>query len=42
MRKEKLKAIDINGGRYELDDVSISSITKLKKELTESALTDLG
>mgnify|MGYP000663075903 CR=1 FL=1 len=39
--KEKLKAIDINGRRYELEDVSINSITKLKKELTESALSNL-
>lgn len=39
--KEKLKAIDINGNRYELEDVSVSSITKLKKELTESALSNL-
>lgn len=39
--KEKLKAIDINGNRFELDDVSVSSITKLKKELTESALSNL-
>jgi hypothetical protein len=39
--KEKLKAIDINGNRYELEDVSVSSITKLKRELTESALSNL-
>ncbi len=39
--KEKLKAIDINGNRFELDDVTVSSITKLKKELTESALSNL-
>lgn len=39
--KEKLKAIDINGYRFELEDVSVSSITKLKKELTESALGNL-
>lgn len=39
--KEKLKAIDINGSRFELEDVSVSSITKLKKELTESALSNL-
>lgn len=39
--KEKLKAIDINGVRFELEDVSVSSITKLKKELTESALSNL-
>lgn len=39
--KEKLKAIDINGSRYELEDVSVASITKLKKELTESALNNL-
>ena len=39
--KEKLKAIDINGDRYELEDVSVSSITKLKIELTKSALTSL-
>jgi hypothetical protein len=39
--KEKLKAIDINNNRYELEDVSVSSITKLKKELTESALNYL-
>ena len=40
--KEKLKAIDINGNRYELEDVSVSSITKLKRELTESALSNLA
>jgi hypothetical protein len=40
--KEKLKAIDINGDRYELEDVSVSSITKLKKELTESAFSNLA
>ena len=40
--KEKLKAIDINGNRYELEDVSVESITKLKKELTESALSNLA
>jgi hypothetical protein len=39
--KEKLKAIDINGNRFELEDVTVSSITKLKKELTESALSNL-
>ena len=39
--KEKLKVIDINGNRFELDDVTVSSITKLKKELTESALSNL-
>ena len=39
--KEKLKAIDINGNRFELDDVTVTSITKLKKELTESALSNL-
>jgi hypothetical protein len=37
-----LKAIDINGNRYELEDVSVESITKLKKELTESALSNLA
>ena len=39
--KDKLKAIDISGNRFELDDVSVTSITKLKKELTESALSNL-
>ena len=39
--KEKSKVIDINGNRYELEEVSVSSITKLKKELTESALSNL-
>lgn len=39
--KEKLKAIDISGNRFELEDVSVSSITKLKKELTESAIANL-
>jgi hypothetical protein len=39
--KEKIKAIDINGNRFELEDVSISSITKLKRELIESALSNL-
>lgn len=39
--KEKSKIIEIDGSRYELEDVSIASITKLKKELTESALKNL-
>ena len=39
--KEKLKAIDINGDRFELDDVTVSSITKLKKQLTDSAIANL-
>lgn len=39
--KEKSKVIEIDGYRFELEDVSISSITKLKKELTESALKNL-
>ena len=39
--KDKLKAIDISGNRFELDDVSVTSITKLKKELTESSLSNL-
>lgn len=40
--KEKLKAIDINGDRYELEDVSVASITKLKKVLTDSAIKNLS
>ncbi len=39
--KEKLKAIDINGDRYELEDVSVASITKLKKVLADSAIKNL-
>jgi hypothetical protein len=36
--KDKLKVIEINKIRFELEDVSVASITKLKKDLTESAL----
>jgi hypothetical protein len=36
-----VKAIDINGDRYELEDVSVSSITKLKKVLADSAIKNL-
>jgi predicted type IV restriction endonuclease len=32
------KIIEINNVRYELEDLSISSLTKLKKELVQSAL----
>lgn len=39
--KEKSKVIEIDGNKYDLEDVSIASITKLKKELTESALKNL-
>jgi hypothetical protein len=39
--KEKLKAVDINNKRYELEDVSVASLTKLKKELTDSAINNL-
>lgn len=36
--KENSKVIEINKVTYKLEDVSISSITRLKKELTEMAL----
>ncbi len=36
--KDNSKVIEINKKPYKLEDVSISSITKLKKELTEMAL----
>jgi len=38
---EKSKVIKINNYSFNLDEVSVSSITKLKKELTESALSNL-
>ena len=36
--KEKSKVIQINGEKFQLDDTNIASITKLKKQLLESAL----
>lgn len=36
--KENSKVIEISGERYQLEDTSIASITKLKKELVDSAL----
>ncbi len=38
---QKSKIIKINNYSFNLDEVSVSSITKLKKELTESALSNL-
>ncbi len=40
--KEKVKTIEINKYTFDLNDVSVSSITKLKKELLESAISNLG
>jgi hypothetical protein len=39
--KEKIKVIEINGDRYDLEEVSVAAITKLKKELIDSALKNL-
>lgn len=36
--KENSKVIEIDGNKHQLEDTSIASITKLKKELVESAL----
>jgi hypothetical protein len=36
--KDNSKVIEINKNPYKLEEVSISSITKLKKELIEKAL----
>ena len=36
--KEKSKVVEINGEKFPLEDTSIASITKLKKQLLESAL----
>lgn len=38
---KKSIAMDTIGNRFELEDVSVSSITKFKKELTECALGNL-
>jgi hypothetical protein len=40
--KEKSKVIEINGSTYNLEEVSVASITNLKKELTESAINSLN
>ena len=40
--KEKVKSVEINGFRFDLEEVTVASITKLKKELLESALNNLG
>ncbi|MCF6132501.1 type I restriction enzyme HsdR N-terminal domain-containing protein [Flavobacterium wongokense] len=39
--KEKVKTVEINGFRYDLEEVTVATITKLKKELLESALSNL-
>lgn len=39
--KERVKVIEIAGVRFDLDDVSIGSLTGLKKQLTESAISCL-
>ena len=39
--KEKIKVIEINGDRYDLEEVSVAAITKLKKELIDSAMKNL-
>ena len=36
--KEKSKIIEIDGDKFPLEDTNIASITKLKKQLLESAL----
>ena len=36
--KENSKVIEIDGNKHQLEDASIASITKLKKDLVESAL----
>lgn len=36
--KEKVKIIEINNRRHELEEVTVASITKLKKDLIDSAL----
>jgi hypothetical protein len=40
--KERSKVIEINGKSYSIEEVSVNSITNLKKELTESALKNLS
>ena len=35
------KIIEINGNKYEIDDVSASTLTKFKKELVEAALENI-
>lgn len=40
--KEKVKIIEINNRRFELEEVTVASITKLKKDLIESALEYLS
>ena len=40
--KDNSKVIEIDKKPYKLDEVSISSITKLKKELIEKALSHLS
>lgn len=39
--KEKAKTLEINGKKYDLPDTSVSSLTKFKKELIDSALSSL-
>ncbi len=39
--KQNSKVIEINGVRNEIEDMSIASLTKFKKELVESALNNL-
>ena len=36
--KEKVKNVEINGTPFTLEDVSVASITKIKKQLTERAI----
>jgi hypothetical protein len=40
--KDKVKNVEINGNPYTLEDVTVASITKLKKQLTERAIELLG
>lgn len=40
--KEKVKNVEINGSTFTLEDVTVASITKLKKQLTERAIDLLG
>lgn len=40
--KEKSKSITINNKRYDLPDTSVASLTELKKELIDSAISNLS
>ena len=40
--KQNKKIIEINNIRYEIEDMSVGSLTKFKKELVQSALDNLN